>query len=257
MGRPYAKLFRDIWADKDFCRLGPEARYIYLYLVSQPDLNAAGVLPLTVRRWATGAGLSQDAINAAAALLDERGYVVTDTGTEELLVRTFIRNDGLWRIPNTLYAVVRDAARTVSPTLRATLAAELGSLPVDELTGKRAAEMKAQVSTVVATLTATLGSTVEPTSGMRVRVRDAGAGGTSGSNGAVVNQSSDRYARDDLIEMIISELRQSTGRTVDRIWAEKTRDYILQDRHVSDPAAYIRQAIRSDPDPKTRFLPLY
>jgi hypothetical protein len=173
VGRPYAKLFRDIWADADFCQLGPEPRYVYLFLISQPDLNAAGILPLTVRRWASRAALTPVEIEGALSILTKHEYVLTDTGTEELLVRTFIRNDGLWRIPNTLYAVVRDAARTVSPTLRASLAAELGALPVDELTGKRAADMKAQVTTVVATLRPTLRPTVAPTPGMRY----AGAGG--------------------------------------------------------------------------------
>src|SRR5262249_36329458 len=117
MGRPYAKLFRDIWADKDFCTPRAEAPYVYMFALSQPDLNAAGVLALTVRRWATRLGITVTAVETALRLLNDREYVVMDTETEELLVRTFIRNDGLWRIPNTLYAVARDAARTVSPTL--------------------------------------------------------------------------------------------------------------------------------------------
>lgn len=75
----------------------------------------------------------------------------------------------------------------------------------------------------------------------------------------VDDQSNGRYARDgdDLIDLIITELRSATGRTVDQPWAAKTRDYILSGRKVADPAAYIRQVIRSEPDPRTRFLPLY
>jgi len=75
----------------------------------------------------------------------------------------------------------------------------------------------------------------------------------------VHDQSNGRYARadDDLIDLIITELRTATGRTIDRQWAAKTRDYILSGRTIADPAAYVRQAIRSEPDPRTRFLPLY
>lgn len=260
MGRPYAKVYRDIWADGDFRQLGPEARYVYIFLLSQPDLNAAGVLPLTIRRWAAKLGITVTALDSALSLLDQREYAVIDDGTEELLVRTFIRNDGLWRIPNTLYAVVRDAERTVSLTLRATLAAELAALPVDELTGKRAADMKAQVSRVVATLSATLGATVGPRAGMRVRVRDAGAGGTSVVPASAENQSSDRNARadgnsDDLTDLIIQEIRKATGADVTPEHAARVREYLLGSRTVSDAAAYIRQAIRNEPNPRGRFLP--
>lgn len=169
MGRPYAKLYRDIWADDDFTSLGPETRYVYMFLLSQPDLNAAGVLALTVRRWATKAGITLDALTAALAILSERGYVVTDASTEELLVRTFVRNDELWRIPNTLYAVLRDAGQTASPVLRLALASELGKLPVDELNGKRSDAMKAQVTRVTSTLSSTVGPRVSSTDNQGLR----------------------------------------------------------------------------------------
>ena len=259
MGRSYAKLYRDIWADEDFCTLGPEARYIYLFLLSQADLNAAGVLPLTIRRWATRSALAAGAISAALTALSDREYVITDNGTEELLIRTFIRNDGLWRIPNTLYAVIRDAERTVSPTLRSTLAAELALLPVDELTGKRAETMRAQVTTVIATLSVTVGSTVAPRSGMRVRVRDAGAGGPQ--DGGTCNQSLDADARGrargdpHLIDLIREEIYEATGSKITEDWASQVSIYLLADRDVSDAAAYLRRAIRNEPNPAKRFLP--
>ena len=165
MGRPYAKLFRDIWTDGDFLSLSPETRYVYMFLFSQPDLNAAGVLPLLPGRWSRMAAITTDAMRGALRILDKHEYALIDEGTEELLIRTYVRNDELWRIPNTLYSVVRDAARTVSPFLRGTLADELSRLPVDELDGKKAAQMKLQVTTVTATLRATAGPRVGPTEG--------------------------------------------------------------------------------------------
>ena len=163
MGRPYAKLYRDIWTDPDFTSLPMAAQYVYLFLVSQPNLNAAGVLPLQPRRWAfIATQMKPSDFENELAILDDRKYVLADYDSEELLVRTFIRNDGLWRIPNTLNAVLRDAGSGASPGLRLALAAELALLPVDELDGKRAASMKAQVSRVRSTLSATLRPTVEP-----------------------------------------------------------------------------------------------
>lgn len=72
----------------------------------------------------------------------------------------------------------------------------------------------------------------------------------------VVDRSNGSYSG-DLIDLIIEELRKATGRTVEREWAARTRGYILNGRSVADPAAYVRQTIRSEPDPRTRFLPLY
>lgn len=170
MGRPYAKVYRDIWADPDFTGLPIPVQYLYLFLVSQPNLNGAGVLPITIRRWAFTAGQVKPAdIEHDLTILNDRRYVLTDYDTEELLVRTFIRNDGLWRIPNTLYAVLRDAEQVASPALRAELAAELAALPVDDLDGKRAEAMKAQVSRVTATLSSTVRPRVSSTERQQLR----------------------------------------------------------------------------------------
>lgn len=169
MGRPYAKLYRDIWADPDFTGLPMMAQYVYLFLVSQPNLNAAGILPLQPRRWAFIAGHMKAAdFENELTILNDRKYVLADYESEELLVRTFIRNDGLWRIPNTLHAVLRDAECVASPVLRLALAEELARLPVDDLDGKRAMSMKAQLSRVTATLSATVRPTVRPRVGPRV-----------------------------------------------------------------------------------------
>lgn len=164
MGRPYAKLYRDIWADPDFTGLPVAVQYLYLFLLSQPNLNAAGVMGLTIRRWALVAGnVKPPDVEHGLTMLSDRKYVIADYDSEEVLIRTYIRNDGLWRIPNTLYAVLRDAEAVASPVLRLALATELASLPVDELTGKRADVMKAQVSRVTATLSATVRPRVSST----------------------------------------------------------------------------------------------
>ena len=164
MSRPYAKLYRDIWSDPDFTGMPVTVQYLYMFLLSQPNLNAAGVMGLTIRRWALVAGGIKPAdIEHDLTILGDRKYVIPDYDSEELLIRTYIRNDGLWRIPNTLYAVLRDAEHTASPILRLALAAELALLPVDELTGKRADVMKAQVSRVTATLSATVRPRVSST----------------------------------------------------------------------------------------------
>jgi hypothetical protein len=77
--------------------------------------------------------------------------------------------------------------------------------------------------------------------------------------GSVVNPPQDRNGRapPELIDMIMNEILAATGRHITPEWAQRTHDHILAGRAVASPAGYIRQAIRSEPDPKTRFLPLY
>ena len=72
---------------------------------------------------------------------------------------------------------------------------------------------------------------------------------TDRSNGA--------RAGPDVIQAIITEILERTGRHVTDEWAQRIADGILGGRHVASPAAYCRQAIRADPDPRHRFLPLY
>jgi hypothetical protein len=168
VGRAYAKVYRDIWTDPDFTGQPAAVQYLYLFLLSQPNLNAAGVLPLTIRRWAAAAGRVQAAdIESDLTILEKARYVVVDYGTEELLIRTYVRNDEIWRIPNTLYSVLRDAERVSSTVLRQALADEFSLLPVDDLDGKRAEAMKLQVTTVTATLRLTVGVTVGETARQR------------------------------------------------------------------------------------------
>lgn len=79
------------------------------------------------------------------------------------------------------------------------------------------------------------------------------------SGGSVVNPvaGSNGRASQDLIDLIITEVRNTTGHTLDAEWAQRTYVNIIGGRHPSNPAAYLRKAIRGEPDPRTRFLPLY
>jgi hypothetical protein len=74
-----------------------------------------------------------------------------------------------------------------------------------------------------------------------------------------VDQSSNgsKRASPELIDLIIAEVQNVTGRRLDAEWAQRTYATILGGRHPASPAAYIRSAIRNEPDPRTRFLPLY
>ena len=76
-------------------------------------------------------------------------------------------------------------------------------------------------------------------------------------NGAVGSQSAGsngHAADDDQTGLIIKELLEATGRHITPEWAAKVRAHILNGRQPANPSAYIRQAIRSEPNPRLRFL---
>lgn len=59
----------------------------------------------------------------------------------------------------------------------------------------------------------------------------------------------------ETINAVIGEIRDTTGRTIDRPWAARVAADLLSGHTVGNPAAYVRQAIRREPSPARRFLP--
>lgn len=145
MARSYAAIHLRIWADPEWRALDGDAQLLYLLLLSQPSLNLAGVLPLQARRWAACVGdWDAPAVDMALSRLAEARFLVIDLDTEEVLVRSFIRNDGNYKIPNALKSLLQVSEGTQSPALRAVLAVELGRL--EPLSGKKADEGRALIA---------------------------------------------------------------------------------------------------------------
>ena len=96
MARSHGKILVEIWHDPDWRALNRCDQWTYFMLLSQPKLNLVGCIDYRPARWAT---LSDDATAAdlAASLdrLEQAGYVCIDHETEELLVRSLTRHDGL------------------------------------------------------------------------------------------------------------------------------------------------------------------
>ncbi|MEU0940385.1 hypothetical protein [Embleya sp. NPDC005971] len=168
MPRNFARLLTRIWRDPDFRLLPESAQFRYVFLLSQPNLNHAGVLPLTFQRWASSS-VDGDAarILADLELLHERRYIVLDRETEEVLIRTFVINDDVYKAPRVMGSMVASAQEIVSPLLRAALLAEVGRIPVHELSEeptKRApfTPVRTQIVTLMAALREQFGDVAGP-----------------------------------------------------------------------------------------------
>lgn len=125
MPRSRATIQFAIWRDKDFRALSPTAQLAYFMLVSQRDVSQAGTMPLVPERWARGCdALPVEHLEAALGELEEARFIYVDDDTEELLIRSLIRNDGIADQPNVLLAAVREAKITESDLIRQALASE-------------------------------------------------------------------------------------------------------------------------------------
>jgi hypothetical protein len=151
MARSYAQLHQRIWADPDWRALDVESQHLYLLLISQPQMNMAGILPLQLRKWSSCVN-GWDIADVAAALdrLREGRFVIVDEDTEEVLVRSLIRNDAGYKTPGMLRAILKFAEGAQAPAIRTALAVELGR--IDPLEGKKADEGTALIAATRAAL---------------------------------------------------------------------------------------------------------
>jgi hypothetical protein len=149
MARSHGRVLASIWSDPDFRALSANAQQLYVLLLSQPNLTHAGTISITVRRWA---GMTADAttetVLAALRVLSDRRFVVVEWDTEELLIRTLIRNDSVFKQPKVLRAAKADAEAVASPKIRRALRKEVMQCPIEEVS----ANARDEVSTLLAAL---------------------------------------------------------------------------------------------------------
>ena len=97
-GGEYGKIFNRAWGDADFKALTCQQQLLYLKLVSKTDISLAGVLTLATIRWAgQTAGVTDKDIARTLAELEAARFIVCDRETQEVLVRSYVRNDLGWR----------------------------------------------------------------------------------------------------------------------------------------------------------------
>jgi len=126
MAREHARILVSRRSEPDWQALLTDEQWLYDQLLTQANINNAGVVPLQVRKWARGAAdMTTERIEAALSGLADKGFVLFDTDTEEALVRTFMRHDGVVKHRYMLKNALAVAKQTESPRLRHALAAEL------------------------------------------------------------------------------------------------------------------------------------
>lgn len=126
MAREHARIKTEIWIDDDFLDLTMQAQHLYFLIITQMRLSFCGIadwrpgrIVKLASRW------TMEAVEQAALELSVNQYLLFDQESEEVLVRSFIRNDGLLSSPNITKAMLRDFADISSRELRGIVVHEL------------------------------------------------------------------------------------------------------------------------------------
>lgn len=127
--RDFAQIKLSIWNDDSFLDLSSDAQLLYFVLISHPTMNRAGV-----GTWHAGrlsglcASWSRPVVESAAGELIDGCFIVIDEDTDEFLVRTFVRHDGLMKQRNLATTMAREFAAVGSRSIKGVVVWELRRL---------------------------------------------------------------------------------------------------------------------------------
>jgi hypothetical protein len=133
VAREQANVRLSIWTDPDFRALSCAAQHMYLLILTSPTLSYAGVADWRPKRIAAlAAGWSADAVEIAAAELHSTRFLIVDPDTDEALVRSFLKHDGLMAREFMATAAAKAYEGVASPRIRGVIVHELQRLRRDE-----------------------------------------------------------------------------------------------------------------------------
>lgn len=131
-----AMIYESIWRDGDWRKLSRSAQCLYVQLLSQKELDCAGLLPLQPTKWVKGCdAMTVDELWADMNELQDHRFVFFDVDTDEVLIRTQVHKPFIIRGPKTRASAMRAARLCASPFLRKVLAAELRAAGIADFTG--------------------------------------------------------------------------------------------------------------------------
>jgi len=126
MAREKASINIEIWGDADFRDLTDPAQSLYFKLMSHPKLDYCGVVEFHPGRLAAlTREATADAVMIAAQELSAKFWCVFDQSTDEVLVRGFLRHDGVLLQPRLAVSAAKAYAAIASNKIRAVVVHEV------------------------------------------------------------------------------------------------------------------------------------
>ena len=133
MARDHARLIVAIQDDPDWCDLTSSEQSTYVALLTNRDLSYCGVCPLIPERF-VGTAKDRTARTFARDLarLEVPRFVVVDRETAEILVRTYVRHDGILKQRNITKSMIAAKRKVRSGVIVAAIDDELVRLYRDD-----------------------------------------------------------------------------------------------------------------------------
>jgi len=126
MARDHARMQCALWRTDDWKALTLDAQHAYQMLVQQELLSYCGVMPYVPSELAKlSAGNTEARIKRAVKALQANRWVIVDPRTHELLVRSYVRHDGVLDRVNMGKATAAALRRVISLDLRIAVMGEL------------------------------------------------------------------------------------------------------------------------------------
>lgn len=133
-GKDHARINLDIWGNDDWLDLTPPAQHLYFVLWTSPQLSYCGTGEWHPKKISAKAkGWTADEVDAAGIELAHELFLLIDLTTDEFILRSWIKHDGLWRTPNMAVSMANARADLASRTLRGVIVHEVSKLKAREL----------------------------------------------------------------------------------------------------------------------------
>ena len=127
--RQYALIHLAILDDPSWRCLTRSQQNLYLLLLLKLSTNLCGVVDWRPKKLAVNASdMTVETIEADAVVLEKKLYIVRDEDTDEVLIRSFLRNDAPLKSSKTAIAVRSSYTDTASSKLRGVIVFELQRL---------------------------------------------------------------------------------------------------------------------------------
>jgi hypothetical protein len=126
----HARIGLDIWGDDDWLDLPPDAQHLYFVLKTLPPSFCGSGQWHPGRIAARARGWTVDAVCTSAQTLIDGLFLLIDVDTEEWLLRSWIKHDGLFKIPNMAVSMANARGALVSRVLRGVVVHEVQKLKV-------------------------------------------------------------------------------------------------------------------------------
>lgn len=126
MARDRGNINTAIWTDDHYRALTRDQQWLYELLLTHPALSYAGVVDWRPGRIAQfAAGTTASDVDRIGAELQAEKFIYIDADTEEVLIRSFTRHDGLLKQPRLAVSMVNAYGAIASTAIREIFVHEL------------------------------------------------------------------------------------------------------------------------------------